>query len=443
MTGHETISDDELERLFGRLRSYRVVLLAVSGGSDSTALMHLVSRWLLRYGDPSRAPQVHVATVDHGLRAESRSEAEAVAVAAAGLGFRHHTVRWQGSRGASLQERAREARYALLGGLLAELDPESAALVTAHTADDQSETVLMRLARGSGLDGLAAMAPCRRLSKDAPFDLVRPLLTVRKSRLAATLRAAGMTWFEDPSNASTDFERVRIRAASEALSEIGLTPEMLGLTAERAGRARQALDTMTSAAEARGLNTHGGAYGALDRRVLAYEPAEVRVRLLARLLARFGGTAPHARLVKIERLAERLASETKLTATLGGCVVTAVGDVINVFREPGRSGLPVNGIAPGTAVVWDGRFSVSRGLAGAQDQPLTVRALGRDEFAGLRYNLGMERLPSRAGATLPSIWDGQTLLAVPFLGVQRCEIGLFGGFRSKFLGLPADDRISN
>jgi len=444
MTARDAISDDELEHLFAPLRAYRTIVLAVSGGADSTALMHLVSRWLRRAGSPEDVPRVHVATVDHGLRAESAQEAEAVAAGAASLGLRHHTLRWpEGARGPGLQERAREARYALLGDFLRELDADSAALVTAHTADDQFETVLMRLARGSGLDGMAAMAPCRRLRKDALFDLVRPLLMVRKDRLVATLRAAEVAWFEDPSNASTDFERVRIRAASEALAAIGLTPEMLALSAERAGRARQALDAMTSAAEARGLNMNGGAYGSLDRRVLGHEPAEVQVRLLTRLLARFGGAAPRARLVKIERLAERLASETGLTATLGGCVVSAAGDDVRVFREPGRGGLPVTPIAPGAAVVWDGRFSVFRSPSGVGDGPVTVRALGRNGFAGLRHNLKMESLPSRAGATLPGIWDGPTLLAVPFLGVRCHEIGCFGEFRTEFLGLPADDRISN
>lgn len=439
MTARDTFSDDELEDLFGRLRAYRTVVLAVSGGADSTALMHFVARWLMKGG----RPRVEVATVDHGLRAESQSEAEAVAAAATGLGFKHHLLRWPGARGAGLQERAREARYALLGGLLRQLETDTAALVTAHTADDQSETVLMRLARGSGIDGLAAMAPCRPLGRDEPFDLVRPFLTVRKSRLVDALRAAGIAWFEDPSNASADFERVRLRAASDSLAAIGLTPEMLSLSAERIGRARQALDVMTTAAEARGLKTNGGAYGSLDRQVLVQEPTEVRVRLLTRLLGRFGGTAPRARLVKIERLAERVAGETGLTATLGGCVVTAVGDQVKVFREPGRDGLPETSIAPGAAIVWDGRFSVSRGRSGESDGPVTVRALGRDAFAGLRYNLTMEGLPSRAGATLPSVWDGQMLLAVPFLGVQSSDSGRFGGFRTEFLGLPADDRISD
>jgi tRNA(Ile)-lysidine synthase len=115
-------------------------------------------------------------------------------------------------------------------------------IATAHTQDDQAETLLMRLARGSGLDGLSAMAATAPLQDGESLLIGRPLLDVSKARLQASLRARGIGWIEDPSNASPVFERVRLRAGKPALEGLGLTPRMLGLSARRLQRARTALD---------------------------------------------------------------------------------------------------------------------------------------------------------------------------------------------------------
>ena len=381
MTADTPVLDDELRDLFAPLHAYGVILLAVSGGADSTALMHLIARWR-ELGLAPADQRVHVATVDHGLRREATAEAEAVGAGAAALGFTHHVLRWTGEAGAGLQERAREGRYQLLEGLLSRLASQRAAVVTAHTANDQAETLVMRLARGSGLDGLASIAPCRTLRQGTPFDLVRPLLRVSKRRLIAGLKAEGIAWSEDPSNARIEFERVRVRAAAEVLEAIGLTSDMLALSAERLSRARVALETVTVAAEGRCVDLNGGAFARLDRQGVLAEPDEVRVRLLARALAQFGGSSPRARLAKVERLAARLASEAAFTVTVGGCVVVADGGQIEIFREPGRRGLPEAVVGPGMAAVWDARFSVSQTVEG--ERPVIVRALGQRGFAALR-----------------------------------------------------------
>ena len=148
------------ERAFAGLRS---LVLAVSGGPDSMALMLLATRWL---PTASPAPVVHVATVDHGLRRGSADEAKWVALQAAAMGFPHHTLTWEGDKPATgRQAAAREARYGLLAGLIGHLSlPTPAAIAVAHHRDDQAETVLMRLARGSGVDGLAGMLPSRPLT---------------------------------------------------------------------------------------------------------------------------------------------------------------------------------------------------------------------------------------------------------------------------------------
>jgi tRNA(Ile)-lysidine synthase len=438
MTAPAAITDAELAPLFAGLERYDLVVLAVSGGADSTALMHLVTRWRVGL---ARGPQLHVATVDHGLRAASRSEAAAVAIAARDLGLPHHRLTWSGHKPLTgLQEAARAARYELLEDLLNRLGQANAALVTAHTADDQAETLLMRLARGSGVDGLAAMAASRPLVRGGPLPLLRPLLGLSRQRLLVTLEARGIAWADDPSNANAAFERVRLRAAAPALESLGLTGKALAASAARLQRARAALDWATSALETGVLDVHAGAYAAIDRAVFAAAPFELRQRLLARVLARFGGASRPARLARIEALVHRLAAGSALTATLGGCVVAATASAVRVFREPGRHGLPECVIGAGTRLRWDERFLVV--ADGEAQQPMSVRALGMAAYAGLRD--GVDRpLPARAAATLPAFWSGGELLAVPLLrlkpGLLPAADGL--GLRTDFLGLPDDTLI--
>lgn len=445
MSRDHPLQDLECDQLFAGLDRYRLLLVAVSGGADSTALMHLIARWHHRRSRASQ--QLHVATVDHALRPESRAEAGAVAAAAQSLGLPHHVLTWTAPKpAAGLQDAARSARYALLSQLLRDLGKPSAAVVTAHTADDQAETLLMRLARGSGLDGLSAMPACRRLTAGEPYDLVRPLLDVPKSRLIATLRADGIAWSEDPSNARTEFERVRIRAAAQTLATLGLTPDKLALSARRLGRARSAVAITAAEFETRVLDLNGGTFAAVRRAEFAGAPSELRLRLLLRVLARFGGTSPAARLFKVEALLDRLAQAQAVdfTATLGGCVVMANAASIRIFREPGRNPLPEYLLRDANPVLWDARFAVSVGGLPAAHGPVTVKALGDRGYATLRQSTAV-RLPQKAAATLPSFWSGETLLAVPILapGHQFCQERSVFTFRTEFLGLPDDVRNSD
>jgi len=435
------IADEEAAALFAPLQRCDVVLLAVSGGADSTALMHLVARW----SRGRRAgPAVHVATVDHGLRPGSRHEAETVAAAARDLGLPHHLLSWSGPKPATgRQAAARSARYDLMTALLLRLGGRDAALVTAHTADDQAETLVMRLARGSGVDGLSAMAQRRPLAADGSMVLVRPLLAVPKSRLVATLQARGIGWIDDPSNHDPAFERVRLRAEEAAMTAAGLDAKALAMSAGRLRRARHALDWATSEFEGRVLDTNGGAFAAIDRGAFAAAPQELRLRLLARVLGRFGGTAPPARLMRLEGLIERLEATTALTVTLGGCVVVATSSGLRIFRELGRLGLPECAISVGAEVRWDERFLV-RAEGEGQSRQLCVRALGLPAYATLRARLD-QPLPARAAATLPALWCGGQLLAVPSLaqapGAQKATSGL--RLRTDFLGLPEEAHISD
>ena len=275
------IEADALSGLFSAISGHRRVVLAVSGGSDSMALMALYHAY--RTAHPS-APEAIVATVDHGLRPDAADDVRFVLDAAAGLGLPAIARRWDGDKPASdIQAAARTARYRLLGEIAAERG--AGAVLTAHTRDDQAETFLLRLARGSGVKGLAAMAPVRPLAGHAMEEggvaLVRPLLDVSRAALRATLVRAGLGWRDDPSNASDRFARVRMRGLMPALAAEGLHADRLAGTARRLARADAAIDAMVEALAARALAADAYGVLSLDVDAFAGAPEEVRLRLLA------------------------------------------------------------------------------------------------------------------------------------------------------------------
>lgn len=206
--------------------------VAVSGGGDSLALLYLLNDWRQEDG-----PALDVVTVNHGLRAEAADEAAMVARVAGALGLSHTTLRWDRPAPAgNLPHEARRARYALMADWARGRGIGTVAL--GHTADDQAETFLMRLARGSGVDGLAAMAQHRR---HLGLTWVRPLIWARRVALRDYLTARGLTWIEDPTNDDLAYERVRARQALPLLAPLGITHEGLIATASRLSMAREAL----------------------------------------------------------------------------------------------------------------------------------------------------------------------------------------------------------
>ena len=224
------VRDAEAAALFSGLEDLRGLVLAVSGGSDSTALLVLAARWAealkKRHG---RSPKLLAVTVDHGLRPEAKREAAVVKSLARRLGIAHRTLQWRGTKPKTgLQEAARIARYRLLAEAATGAGYEH--ILTAHTLDDQAETVLFRLARGSGLTGLGGMAHAAAVpvGADTAIFLVRPLLSVSKARLLATLKAAGIDHSEDPSNQDPRFARPRLRALMPHLAREGLDAWGLG-----------------------------------------------------------------------------------------------------------------------------------------------------------------------------------------------------------------------
>ena len=283
-----------IDAAFAPLAEAGTLLLAVSGGPDSTALLLITRAWAQRRGG---APHLEAATVDHALRPESAAEARAVAALCATLGVPHHSLLWQGAKPRSrIQERAREARYVLLAQCAETIG--ASFIVTGHHLDDQAETVLFRLTRGSGIAGLRAMSG---LTAHESATIARPLLGFDKAMLVAVCESAGVLFARDPSNEDPRYARARLRALAGALAAEGLDAPALARLARRAGQVEEALARQTQAAEARlRLVETGGC----DAGALFEEPIEIVQRLLTAAIARVGGkSARDVSLEKIETLA--------------------------------------------------------------------------------------------------------------------------------------------
>jgi tRNA(Ile)-lysidine synthase len=343
----DPISAAEAERLFAPFATAPALVLAVSGGPDSMALMWLAARWRQARAD---GPRLVAVTVDHGLRPEARREAQMVKQIARQLGLAHRTLRWSEEKpAAGIPEAARRARYRLLAA--AARRAGASHVVTAHTCDDQAETVLMRLLRGSGIVGLAAMAA---ISERDGMLLARPLLELPKARLVATLRSAGLLFADDPTNRDLAYTRPRLRALMPALAAEGGDARTLATLAGRLGRANAALELMVDGAEndlarrASGGRTAQPDHGQVfEPRAFVALPAEIRLRLLMRAINRVGTEGP-VELGKAEALLDRLdrtlagigdggtSTPGRLKQTLAGALVSITRDAIRITPAPPR-----------------------------------------------------------------------------------------------------------
>jgi tRNA(Ile)-lysidine synthase len=340
------LSAAETNVLFSELISAPALVLAVSGGPDSTALLLLAAKWRAKR---KHGPKLLALTVDHGLRKEAPVEAREVARLAKKLGVPHRTLIWTGAKPKSgLQEKARAARYRLLADAAAKIGASH--ILTAHTLDDQAETVLMRLLRGSGPTGLAAMAhetPLRlhqRREKKGigatDVTLLRPFLDIPKARLVATLRKAQIPFADDPSNRDPRFTRVRVRGLMPALAEEGLCAQRLVLLAQRLRRAEAALEeAVDRAAElAQGAWECGG-YIRMEARHFAALPEEVALRFLGRAVTIAGNEGP-VELGKLEALQAAMMAKrpagARFRRTLAGAMVTLTPEALTVEQAPAR-----------------------------------------------------------------------------------------------------------
>jgi tRNA(Ile)-lysidine synthase len=340
------ISVSDAKRLFANWKDVPAIVLAVSGGPDSVALMCLAARWRRAL---ARGPRLVAVTVDHGLRAEAAREAREVKRLARALDLPHRTMRWTDAKPKNgLPAAARDARYRLLAQAARACGATH--ILTAHTRDDQAETLLMRMLRGSGIAGLAAMA--RESERDGVW-LARPFLDVSKSRLIATLKQAKIGFADDPTNRDLSFTRPRLRSLMPVLAAEGGDARNLARLASRLARANAAVEILVDGAERYlalkgGESSHWG-FGAKafdsNAKAFAAMPEEIRLRLLLRAIDRFGHEGP-AELGKVEALLSAVdraitdnkaaAHKVRLKQTLAGALVSLIDGRIRVEPAPPR-----------------------------------------------------------------------------------------------------------
>lgn len=445
----------DIDELFAQLREVGPVALAVSGGGDSMAMLYLFAKWRKRHPLTDNEnlktcellPRDVVFSVDHGLRPEAAIEVEQVMAAASLLGFEGRSLKLDKFQdGDGLQSRARSARYEAMSAEMAGIGISH--LLTAHTADDQAETFLMRLQRGSGVDGLSAILPQRVLFG---VTIVRPLLGVRGADLRSWLRDEGVSWVEDPSNRNDRFERVRVREWLSNFDDNGGMVRGIGESVRRLQKSRLALEAIVDGF----LSTHGFVhlYGVIELPLEAFETLsfELQIRVLRRLVLAFGRDEPL--LSSLEGWVEHILSMGNEKFAIAGVIVekrSKNSGVLVLTRETGRAELvellfrpedilklaKEQGAGKGTGsasdqirIVWDNRIGFEfsfkdyeRGAAAlsASDGDLKVRGFKSDEIARLAEFMKAEPVKNfpidlKLLAGVAGFWiDGQ-LLAVPQL----------------------------
>jgi tRNA(Ile)-lysidine synthase len=372
-----------LDRLAGDLPA---IGLAVSGGGDSVAMMHIAADW-------AKGRRLMIATVDHGLRADSAAEAQAVGRAARALGLPHVTLLWQReTTTGNLMAQARDARLRLLSGWAQRNDLPAVCL--GHTADDVAETLVMRLERGSGIDGLAAMAAWR----DA-FGMrwLRPMLGAGRHDLRDWMQDHGIDWIDDPSNDNAEFDRVRVR---QTIQTLGLDVAGLARSAQHIADARSALSDYALLIARDAEFTRGAL--SLPLADLRDAPPEIRRRILvAGCRWVTGADYPPRRATLVHALEAMMASGK---VTLDGVILSPSGGRLRMTREAAAAGRA----APWDGQTWDRRWLVS-GVGSGQH----VAMLGTDHLTRLNWrDSGMARDEAAAS---PAIWQNNCLIGAPLL----------------------------
>jgi tRNA(Ile)-lysidine synthase len=381
------------------------IAVAVSGGPDSMALAFCVGRWA------AAAHKSCVALiVDHGLRPESAAEAETVLSRLQQLGLSGEILRWQHDAVTGrIHEKARAARYRLLVDACKKRGV--ADLLTAHHREDQAETILMRLSKGSGIDGLAGMSPA---SVRDGVRLLRPFLSLSKQALIATCDAAHIPYVTDPSNSSGKFARARLRKIMPLLASEGMSTDSLLDLGDRAREAADAIDFYARAFLTLHARFEIGGSIRCDRAALAAAPRATAARALSLSLRHIHIADYPPERDGIADLLDLIADpHSETVRSFYGCLVSISEKHLHLLREPAAA-TEIRPLSNTQPVLWDGRWIVT--YTGKDIADLYIRALGaapHDQIDKLAPTLRRHIPQGRIRATLPALWRGQTLLGIP------------------------------
>lgn len=419
-----TTEFSDLMRAAGPFPGDAAVAVAVSGGADSMTLLALAHDWVAVSGT-----RLTALTVDHGLRPESGAEAANVKAWCTSRGIAHETLIWTGDKPAQgIQAAARAARYTLLEDWCrAHCHSE---LLVAHSRNDQAETFLMRMSRGSGIDGLAAMP---LVSDRYGVRLIRPLLAVSRARIEATAAARSLETLSDPSNQDRRYARVRVRGKLKLLESHGVSAAAIAGTAQVFGGMRAERDRAIAALASDIAVLHPQGYAEIDRAGLTAADSDIARGLTVAVLMSVGGLDYPPRRERFDRLMTNiLQNEDFRPRTLGNCVIATSGTRLLIRREH-RTIRHVVPIEPDRRIVWDGRFAVifaqnpipapenrwagyHLGALGEEGWRQIVSRSDREKLAGYR------NIPGPVRYALPTVWHDKNIVEVPHLGYQSDQV---------------------
>jgi tRNA(Ile)-lysidine synthase len=385
-----------------------VLAVAVSGGSDSLCLTLLLRNWI-------QEQQGHLIalTVDHGLRSESYKEALQVQQWLDQYNIEHHILSWQDSKSNTrVQENARNARYKLLEEWCK--NHNILHLCLGHQADDQGETFLFRLCRGSGIDGLAGMSAI----VEKPYvRILRPLLKIKRERIQQTLLNLKQQWIEDPSNLNDYYTRTRMRRIQKTLEHEGLTLENLSTTIQKLSLSRAAFETLTASFLANSLQIFPAGYAILEIDKLLEAPTDIIIRILSASLTCISGKPYPPRRIYLERLKNSIIPAINIKGrTCWGCSIIGWRGKLLILRESSAISDQVLIDKSNVIIRWDNRFSFvfKRSISSTfMLQKLGLK--GWIQIVGKKPELKRKLIPPRIGPTLPALWQGDKVMAVPHL----------------------------
>ncbi len=411
MKNKKSMKDLPEVKLFNKYIDDKPIALAVSGGPDSTAMMQIAA-----LSKKLKNNNVTVIVVDHGLREESKNEANIVGQNAKLLGFKFKILKWDGVKPKTrIQEIARKTRYKLMTSWCKKKGIEK--LFLAHHLDDQVETFLMRLGKGSGVDGLAVMNYVTEISS---LKLVRPFLEIPKTRFIKILSITNLEWISDPSNFNSDYKRSRIRKILPILSKEGINSKQIGLVIKRMRSAKDALNTQTNILLKKYLSNVDNVAYFLNKELLKdVKEKEILIRVLEKIFMNISGSIYPPRRNKLENIISWILKNNNIKAkTLTGVVVRKRKSELIFYREPDDCYKSVN-IRPLTSrySCWDDRFF----LKANKSNDLQIRALGDVGIKILKEEKilkrqGFQNVPLSAWKTVPGVWSKKRLISVPTLG---------------------------
>lgn len=400
----DPVSDSEFAAVMLPFQDRTPIAVAVSGGADSMALLYLLHRWSL-----VNKVALNALTVDHKLRSGSTAEAKQVGSWCAEMGVAHEILTWSDEKPTRrIQEVARRERYALLQNWCTRMGV--AHLFVGHNRNDQAETFLLRMSRGSGPEGLSGMP---LVNQRDMISVIRPLLNIERLRLEMTLRLAGRGWIDDPGNADDRFARVRVRHKVELLEGHGISVAAVAKTARICGKWRQKRECDMSAVASRSVTLYPEGFADIDRQELTKADYDTVLAVVSALLKLIGGRDFAPKRSRQAPLCRALVDPSKnFVCTLGNCFIAAEGNRIRLWREFGTISdeASLDGPSP---VVWDGRFLVYFDPSKAPNEAF-IGALGRAGWEEIAGDVGAKfrRIPGPVRYGFPAIWREKVILQV-------------------------------